>query len=35
MLAAAAATSTGGLAAFSVKHFFNPTEIIKQTKQNK
>jgi predicted dithiol-disulfide oxidoreductase (DUF899 family) len=36
MLAAAGATSTGGLAAFAVKQFvFNPTEIIKQTKQNK
>jgi predicted dithiol-disulfide oxidoreductase (DUF899 family) len=35
MLVAAAATSTGGLAAFGVKHFSNPTEIIKQTKQDK
>ena len=36
MLAAAGATSTGGLAAFAMKQFFfNPTEIIKQTKQNK
>src|SRR2546430_12108514 len=36
MLAAVGATSTGGLAAFAMKQFFfNPTEIIKQTKQNK
>ncbi len=36
MVAAAGATSTGGLAAFAVKRFFfHPTEIIKQTKQDK
>lgn len=36
MLTAVGATSTGGLAAFTVKKFvLNPTEIIKQTKQNK
>src|SRR6266487_6985453 len=36
MLTAVGATSTGGLAAFTVKKFvFNPTEIIKQTKKDK
>jgi len=36
MLAAAGATSTGGLVAFAVKQFFfDPAEIIKQTKQDK
>jgi hypothetical protein len=36
MLAAAAATSTGGLAAFSVKHFFQPdrNHQTNETRQN-